>query len=246
MGPAAGHLISATPTGRRLWAAPHLYDQGQTPRCTAYATSGAMTARYANFAGPDIVFDADALYAWANANDGIAGPHDGSTVRAALTGVQTQGEAVISVEGRDPYRQTVGERDKISRYLWADTTLPDADTLALISWLLVVGPVVIGIDWKQTMFCEHDDGTPNIPASGMIDITGTSAGGHAVLLRGAFPELPGQPFCIRNSWGAWGGTCHPDGSFDPATPSGDILIARHDLALLLADQGEAGAPAGVL
>lgn len=118
-------------------------------------------------------------------------------------------------------------RGYITGWRWA-MTIDD-----VIDALITEGPVVIGIPWLDTMF--HPD-----PESGLLDCTGSVAGGHCVLAYRYHPSMrvPGLPWRsryeiigIHNSWGpAWG-------------RNGNALIDAYDLARLL-DQGEAAVPTG--
>lgn len=222
---------AAAPTGKRLHAAPVVYDQGQTPECVGYSTAGLLSV-HRHEADPDDpddpTFDGAAIYAWANAHDGDPTVHDGSTVRAGFQALmQAGGKVTASTDAAD---DPVGAVDKIANYLWADTTLPDRDLNRVATWLLTVGPVVVGILWYQDMF--------NPSAEGIVTPTGGVAGGHAIMVRGV--NMDTKMFCLRNSWGAWSGTVHDDWSFT-ADGGGDCLISWADLFAVLSQNGEAGA-----
>jgi hypothetical protein len=221
-------------TGARLWPMPMIYDQGETPACTGFSSSGAMTALAAGFYNATVVFDAAALYAWANAHDGDSTPHDGSTVRAALKGLATVGDQVTT--STDVKDQSVGMFDKLQNYLWADPTAPNADIDRLITWILTVSPVVIGIDWSTPMFTPGPDGYVH-PDQSKIE------GGHAIMIRGVNANDPAHTyFCLRNSWDGWGVTVKDDWTVDTSPPGGgDALLSKADLVMLLENQGEAGA-----
>jgi len=90
------------------------------------------------------------------------------------------------------------------------------------------GVVVIGIWWKDSMF--HPK--PN----GLLDISGSNSGGHAILVRGHSLKRrfagEGEQHVVRlrNSWGrSWG-------------VDGDCFLKVEDLETLLNDDGEACIP----
>lgn len=93
------------------------------------------------------------------------------------------------------------------------------------------GPAVIGIPWKDSMFSPR--------SSGLLDCSGQTAGGHAILVRGIVlkPRLKGEsklPPLLRlhNSWGkGWG-------------VNGDCYVTAFDLERLLDDDGDACVPVG--
>ena len=94
------------------------------------------------------------------------------------------------------------------------------------------GPVVFGLPWKDSMFEPRP--------SGLLDCSGTTQGGHAILGRGLSlkPRLKGEAnkgplIRLHNSWGKdWG----------PATMPGDAYITAADLEQLLKADGECCVP----
>lgn len=121
--------------------------------------------------------------------------------------------------------KTCAERGLITEYRWA-FSLDD-----LRGAVLGLGPAVIGIPWLTGMF------TPR--PSGLLDVNGDVAGGHAILVRGYNPKMriKGEGwftrhavFTLRNSWGRNYGV------------DGDVYIKEDDLARLLAGEGEACIP----
>lgn len=227
------HLPEVSPVGAKLWSVPVLYDQGQTPRCVGFSCSTAMTSILAAaYAGAQVKLDADGLYLWANGHDGDLSPHDGSSVRAGFQGLVNVGDQVLV--SSNPAVDPVGAFDKVQNFLWADTSAANADIDRLITWILTVSPVVIGIDWH------HDSFTPN-PATGYIPITGAVDGGHAICVRGVNATDPNNTyFVLRNTWGLWGCTVHPNWTVDLGVAGGDALMTKADLVTLLLAQGEAG------
>lgn len=226
-------IEEVAPVGAALHQIPHLYNQGQTPRCVGYSCAGVMSGlRYAELGSVEVDYDADSIYAWANAHDGDLTPHDGSTVRAGLTALVSAGSSVLYSQAPvDP----VGSVQTLTNYLWADTAAPGADVDRLITWLLTIGPVVVGIDWYNDMFTPGPDG--------FVHLTGGAAGGHAIMIRGVNANDPNNTyFVLRNSWGFWGVRVHDDWTVDTKSAWGDALISKADLVSLLSNGGEAGAP----
>lgn len=93
----------------------------------------------------------------------------------------------------------------IDAYHWAESI---DDVAAAVAH---AGPVVVGLPWLDSMF----DPRP----SGLLDVSGSVAGGHAIEVRGILtkPRLAGEPstigpvFRLAQSWGAgWGagGDCY--------------------------------------
>lgn len=229
-----------TPVGQKLWDIPFLYDQGQTPDCTAYSSSAVMSSIYWAQQKAAIDFNAPALYHWANTHDGIPGPHDGSTVRAAFQGLLTVGDQILT---SSLPADTPGVKEKVQNFLWANHAAPNADINSIIKWILTVSPVVIGINWYSNMFCQNPQtGAFVVPPAGFINIGGPLAGGHAICVRGVMALQPNDTyFVLRNSWGPWGVKVNDDWTVNMNSRSGDILISKANLVTLLLQQGEAGA-----
>ena len=227
---------SVVSTGARLWPMPHVYDQGDSPHCVGYSCSGVLTCLAAAlYNNASVVFDAPALYAWANQHDGDKRPHDGSTVRSGLKGLQAVGDQILT--STDVEHQPLGLFDRAENYLWANVKAHDADIDRVIGWLLTVSPIVIGIDWSKPMYDPGPDGFVH-PDPNQVE------GGHAILVRGVNAVDPANiRFCMRNSWGgSWGVTVHDDWSVTNSPPGGgDALLSRDDLIALLKANGEAGA-----
>jgi hypothetical protein len=165
----------------RRWYVPPAWDQGDTPQCVAFAALMLLNA------GPvrnvDLgEADTAEFYAAAQAEDGDPLPHDGSTVRAAMT--------------------VLRDRGYITEYRWA-FTVPD-----IVNWILRTGPVDFGTVWLNSMFNtrtfrgdEFVDFNENT----------SEAGGHSYLAFGVnmnktCPDGSRGAFEIQNSWGrvVWG------------------------------------------
>lgn len=102
-------------------------------------------------------------------------------------------------------------RGLIANYFWA------ANVEQVIDFVLHNGTVVMGTRWYSNMF--------DPPANGLLDCSGTLAGGHAYLVHG-YSTLYGLFSCI-NSWGSkWG-------------QGGRFWLQAEDLESLLKQDGEA-------
>lgn len=109
----------------RYWKTGPVLDQGQLPQCVGYGWKGWLNGspiRDKASAPPAPEF----LYSEAQPLDGIPGPHDGTTVRAACKVLQDQGRIVA--------------------YHWSQ----NVDDLS--QYILTSSPVVIGVNWTDQMF----------------------------------------------------------------------------------------------
>src|SRR4051812_49427095 len=111
----AAAIAPSIPPGQthRRWFVPAAWDQGQTSECVAFSdllllTAGPVRNKLVTAA------DADEFYAACQAIDGFDGPHDGTTVRAAMQVMQARGY--------------------ITEYRWAYSPLTAA------TWILTKGP----------------------------------------------------------------------------------------------------------
>jgi hypothetical protein len=88
-----------------------------------------------------------------------------------------------------------------------------------------VGPVVIGIPWYESMY--------STARNGLVQVSGSMVGGHAILLTGYHPNHPvlKEPVVRwRNSWGSSYGV------------NGNGFVRPTDLSALLKTYGEACVP----
>lgn len=119
--------------------------------------------------------------------------------------------------------KAVKDRGFIKEYRWCFGV---DDVLRALAF---IGPVVFGTDWLDGMFRPRP--------SGLLEVEGSSAGGHAYLARGFLlkPRI-GEPnlgpiIRFRNSWGDW-------------ARDGDFFMKVEDVERLLKDDGEACVPLG--
>ena len=170
------------------WVDYAVLDQGQTPHCVGFGSSGLLASTPVPVSGITNK-TADALYYACKKKDGEPGAEDGSTVRTAA--------------------KVLKDQKRIGAYFFADSV----DEAA--AYVSVHGPVVLGIDWYNSMF------TPD--PNGIVKPTGGIAGGHCVLWYGVDANYA----TIRNSWGPTWGT------------RGDCRILLTDLSNIFKDNGEA-------
>ncbi len=169
-----------------LWEPGLVRDQDGLPWCVSFSGKALMNASPVRQEGPEI----KALYDAAQAVDGIILPHDGTTVHAAA--------------------KVLNHWGYLKSYAWSET-IED-----VIDFVLMNGPVVLGIDWTEGM-CAPD-------ANGLIHSIGNIVGGHAVLLIGV-NTVTGLGK-MQNSWGDWG-------------LSGFCYIPLNELGVLISRGGEA-------
>jgi Papain family cysteine protease len=164
-------------------------DQGDTPHCVGFGW-----AQWGNTAPVNDGFrnsDGNAIYYECKIIDGQPGQENGSDVRSGAKAMQNRG--------------------RLSAYAFAAS----ADEAR--EFVRIIGPIVVGTDWTQSMF-EPD-------AAGFVRPTGATAGGHCYLLVG---DLPAEgALLFQNSWGrSWG-------------MSGRFKMKYADFAKLFARDGEA-------
>jgi hypothetical protein len=144
-------------------------------------------------------FDPFRLYHQAQAVDGIAGPHEGTTCRAALSVLLHHG---AELDGKP------AKGYPVASYAAVPMT-PDALKRAVFEH----GPLLIASAWYRSWFR---------PVAGVLPApSGGIVGGHATLLFG-WDDIAGH-LLIRNSWGAgWGS----NGNF--RAPISTFIPAMHD------------------
>lgn len=178
----------------RYWRTGPVLDQGNTGTCVGHAWRNWLSAApYMTKTGPDaftIYRECCAIDPWPENDSGDL--NWGTSTR--------DGAKVLQA------------RLHLTEYRWA-FSLDD-----LTRWLLLRGPVVIGINWYESMFDTKPDGR--------MDVSGGVAGGHAICLVGANRDSKLVTFV--NSWGAnWG-----DGG------RGRLTFAQAE-RLIFAEDGEA-------
>src|SRR5581483_7001264 len=194
--PMTPHLTASALT-HRTWSAPGLpLDQGATPMCVGYSCRGLLLA--APVINKPEHPSAQEIYDGAQRNDEFPDtpPADGSSVRGGFKFLQKCG--------------LIGE------YVWA------ANVDEVMRFVLTRGPVVLGINWYDSMMEPDRHGWLHISKNAQI------VGGHAILAIGV--NMATGALRLMNSWGAeWG-------------QRGRAWLRREDLARLLHEDGEAGAP----
>lgn len=186
------YLAKPSRMDRRFWRCTTVLDQGPVGACVGYAW------KYKLLAAPFMVGtgpEACQIYAEAQTRDDLPDtpPGDGTTVRAGAK-----------------YLQELGY---IGEYVWAFSV----DDVA--QWLLLRGPVVLGLNWYAAMDEPDSHGLLHLYAQDDL------RGGHAILALGV--DVPARRVRLLNSWGtAWG-------------DKGRCWIGFDDLDNLLALDGEA-------
>lgn len=169
-------------------------DQGHVGSCVGNASAAALNTRSLHKARAKMLTedDAVAIYSAATLIDGNGYPPQdtGTSALSAAKALRTMG--------------------KITSWSTAFGLQHVLDALAL-------KPVLLGINWYESMF------TPD--ASGRLSVSGAIAGGHETLIRGMDPAS--KTVRVRNSWGQdWG-------------LKGDYLLSYADLDRLLSERGDA-------
>jgi C1A family cysteine protease len=186
-------LPAAPKRDRRYWYANGWWgNQGNTQQCVAYAWDHWIEDGPVTHTGQAPLIDPVTLYSEARQNDEWEGEdYDGTSVRGAAKALQARG--------------------LIQEYRWAW----DAETVR--NAILTAGPVVIGINWYESMFFPDKNG--------VLTVAGNIAGGHALLVDGYYDKS--GLFRLKNSWGRdWG-------------DNGFARISGEDLDKLIKEDGEA-------
>lgn len=197
------NLIGPTPRYKRIWAPrPDALNQGAEGACTGYATAGYLAAAPQKWSTSSET--AEKIFAGATQIDKLEGRDFGGTGATMIAAMKAC--------------QEFGWFDE---YAWCFSIDDVCDTLVRR------GPVILGIDWYDSMF------TPD--ERGLLTVGRGDKGGHCVLANGFWPGHPdfGDLIVLTNSWGnEWG-------------LRGRAYIRYADLKDLLLDSGEAVHPHSV-
>jgi hypothetical protein len=163
-------------------------NQGTAPQCVAYSGVLGRTITEQPEAHELVAFDAGDLFRLAG-----GGPN-GAEIRNAAAALLKTGALATSTARK-------GERLKIASYALCRTVFEAKTAVYARGWAW------LGVDWRNSWFRPHGDGTLPYPDS--------VAGGHAISIIGwddAHTVPNGTPgaLLIQNSWGPkWGvaGTC---------------------------------------
>lgn len=168
-------IVGQTARYKRVWTTRRdgPLDQGQEGECVGFAMAGELGAKPAAYAVNDST--GRKVFAAAREIDRSEGRWypEGATVIAGAKACY-----------RAKYFKSYGWNFGID------------DT---INWIIRRGPVVLGINWYESMY----EPTPG----GLIEVVGDIAGGHAIMANGYWPAHPtfGDVLVLTNSWGKYWG-----------------------------------------
>jgi hypothetical protein len=186
-----------------VWTPGPLLNQGQEGHCIGFGIAGEYGATPVKGHVDDQI--AHGFFAEAQRIDRSEGRNfpDGATVLAGCKAAQRLG--------------------LISAYRWCFSI--DDVILALQHH----SPVVLGINWYESMYETSPDG--------LVTVSGSLVGGHCIYVHGWWPQHPtfqDDMFVWQNSWGNEYGAVDSVG-----VPTGRGFVRKADLARLLAEDGEA-------
>jgi hypothetical protein len=195
--------VPTTRTYRYWWDLGAWLDQGYTGTCVGYSWSHWVEDAPVT---PTGTIDPKQLYREACLLD--PWPENDATEYQFGTNIRAGAKALVN-------------RTLVSEYRWAF----DLDTL--VDAVLMLGPVVVGTNWYDSMFETQPakDALGSIREMIVIEDGAEVAGGHAWLLNGVNKNR--KTFRMKNSWGRnWGAEGRASISFD-------------DMSRLLTEDGEA-------
>lgn len=173
-------------------------DQGQEGACVGFSFGHELACTPVPVMGITNQFARERLYWTFQQNDDWPG--------GAYPGAVPQYEGTTVHAGA----MNLKSRGYYGEVRWADTEEEFAYAIGYY------GPGVIGVNWYQGMM--------NIDTNGILQPTGSIAGGHAILVKG-FSYKKGL-YRLHNSWGSnWG-------------INGDAYVTRDTMARLRSEQGE--------
>ncbi|HXG85968.1 MAG TPA: hypothetical protein VNI84_18245 [Pyrinomonadaceae bacterium] len=189
----------------RHWITAKALDQGNFPHCVAYSGEQFLLSSPVK----NLAYKTPReLYDECQAIDEWKDvPHDGTSVRALFKVLRAKG------------------------YIESWQNAFDVDVM--IRQVMMVSPVVVGLNWYQGMFRTsrftsfHNKKVDN---AHFIHVAGRVAGGHAVMVKGLNLERPCPDgsigaFRLINSWGSWGDV-------------GKCWISIPDMSRLISEWGE--------
>lgn len=165
---------------------PNVLNQGSTPQCEAFASSGMKSWQEKRDKHGLVDFDEGWLYSRCKSLDGIPGA--GTDGRSAMRVLKGSGLKALN-------RPEPPEHFKIAAYYAVPLNFDGLRTA-----IMQYGPVVLGGRWYSSWF-RPTQGLLPAPAGGV-------AGGHAVLAFGWDLDVGGTggSLLIRNSWGEYAGS----------------------------------------
>lgn len=156
---------------RAWWPGGAWLDQGSTSQCTIYSWAHLLADGPLTQTALVKSFGPDGLTRLYEEGQQI----DGTPVWQRDSGLTTDAAA-----------QVMKRHGFIGAYHWA------ASAAEVIAAILALGPVTLGLDWREPMF------TPD-PKTARVRYTGAVAGGHQVVLDGV--DTVRRLVRLKNSWG---------------------------------------------
>lgn len=167
-------LVGRTARFKRVWTTrKEPLDQGQEGECVGFSLAGELAAKPYSWEVSNST--GSRIFDWARDIDQLEGRFfpEGATVIAGAKAIRKAGA--------------------VSKYGW---NFGIDDT---INWIVRRGPVVLGINWYESMY--------ETTHQGLVMADGPIAGGHAIMANGYWPAHPifGDVLVLTNSWGRlWG------------------------------------------